>query len=63
MIEESVTFERTSAGGYEARHNGYIIGLVSGRDRRWYAKTADFDLGEHRTRREAVEAMLDVYLT
>lgn len=58
-----VILTSTSAGSYEVRHNGYIIGFVSGRDRRWYAKTADFDLGEHRTRREAVEAMLDVYLT
>lgn len=58
-----ITFERDSAFGYIVHYDDYPIGHVGGGDRQWYAKTDDFDLGEHKTRRDAVAALVDIYLT
>jgi hypothetical protein len=52
-----------SAGGYEVHLYGAIIGRVSKGDRKWYATLGEQDLGEHDTRREAIEAMMVVYFT
>lgn len=62
-VDSRVTFETTSAGGYIVRYDGYEIGHVGRTGRKWQAATADFDLGEHRSRREAVEALMDIHTT
>lgn len=56
-------YERTSSGDYIVHYGGYPIGHVGKVDNIWHAKTSDFDLGEHKTRREAVEALIDIYTT
>lgn len=56
----AITFERDSAFGYTVSLGGHQIGYVGGSGRSWWAKTVDFGLGEHKTRREAVEALIDI---
>jgi hypothetical protein len=53
----------TSGGGYEVHLYGTIIGHVGRGEGKWHATLGDQDLGEHDTRREAVEAIEDVYFT
>lgn len=55
--------EQDSAGGYYVHLYGTVIGHVSKVGRIWYATLGEQDLGEHRTRKEALAAMLDVYET
>ena len=52
-----------SAFGYAVEMFGTAIGHVGKGDKGWTATLGEFDLGQHRTRREAVEAMMDVYFT
>jgi hypothetical protein len=52
-----------SAGDYEVHLYGTAVGHVGKAGRIWIAKLGEQELGEHRTRREAVEAIMDVYFT
>lgn len=52
-----------SAFGYAVELFGTTIGHVGKSGNDWHATLGEFDLGQHRTRREAVEAMMDVYST
>ena len=52
-----------SAFGYEVHLHNAIIGRVGKGDKGWQATLGEFDLGQHKTRREAVDAMMDVYST
>lgn len=63
MPKKPVTYISNSGGNYEVYDDGHLVGVVGKVGRIWTARMADFDLGEHATRREAVEAMLDVYRT
>lgn len=56
----SIAFVSTSAGGYEVHVDGHLAGHVGKVGRAWHARLSDFDLGEHRTRKEAAEAIADV---
>lgn len=60
MAQDKLTFVSTAAGGYYVQLGGRDIGFVSGRGRRWYASTADFELGYHPSRREAAAAIADI---
>ena len=63
MTDPRVTLEQTSAGSYIVRYDGYEIGHVGRTGRKWQATTADFNLGEHRSRKEAVDALVDIHTT
>lgn len=52
-----------SAFGYAVELFGTTIGHVGKGEGKWHATLGEFDLGQHRTRREAIEAMMDVYFT
>lgn len=52
-----------SAFGYAVELFGTTIGHVGKGDKGWAATLGEFDLGLHKTRREAVDAMMDVYET
>lgn len=55
--------ELNSGGNYAVHLYGVEIGYVGKVGRIWVATLGEQDLGEHRTRKEAVEAMMDVYET
>jgi hypothetical protein len=57
------TLTQDSAGGYYLHLYGAEIGHLSKVGRIWHATLGEQDLGHHNTRREAVEAMMDVYTT
>jgi hypothetical protein len=52
-----------SAFGYDIELYGTIIGTVTKAEKHWHATLGEQDLGHHKTRKEAVEAMMDVYFT
>lgn len=52
-----------SAFGDDVELYGTIVGHVGKGEGKWHATLGEQDLGEHDTRREAVEAMMDVYFT
>jgi hypothetical protein len=54
---------RDSAFGYDVHLYGTIIGTVTKGAKHWHATLGEQDLGHHNTRREAVEAIMDVYET
>lgn len=55
--------ELNSGGNYAVLLYGVEIGYVGKVGRIWVATLGEQDLGEHRTRKEAVEAMMYVYET
>lgn len=58
---EALTFVSTSAGGYEVRLGERILGHVGKTGDRWSGRmTGGMEIGDHATRREAAEAMVDV---
>lgn len=54
---------RDSAFGYDVELYGTIIGHIGKGDKQWHATLGEFDLGNHKTRRDALDAMIDVYTT
>ena len=56
----ATTFVSTSAGSYEVRVDGRLIGHVGRVGGVWTGRVGEFEIGEHVTRSEAVAAMLDV---
>lgn len=63
MTKPEPTFTQDSAGGYIVELGGHSVGHVAKVGRIWVAKLGDFNLGEHKSRAEAVEAMIEVYTT
>jgi hypothetical protein len=61
-MPRSITFISDSAGNYEVHVDGHYAGWIGHeRDRRvWITKAGEFELGEHRTRQEAAEAIADI---
>lgn len=60
---DRVRLVSTSAGSYEVHVDGHLAGHVGKVGRKWAGRVGEFDIGEHPTRKEAIAAIVDVYLT